>query len=72
MSRSAFNTSAGKLSGPDAFPFFSFSIAFLITFLVGFSMLIGKGVSAGHMSGERRGQRERERVGGGGFRCWSV
>ena len=38
------------LSGPDAFPFFRFSIAFLISCLVGFSVLIGRAVSAAGMS----------------------
>ena len=50
VSRSAVNASMGILSKPDAFPFYSFSTAFLISFLVGFLMLIGRGVSAGGMS----------------------
>ena len=37
------------LSGRDAFPFPSFSIAILISVLVSFSMLISRGVSAGDM-----------------------
>ena len=55
VSRSASNASAGMLSGSDAFPFFSFSIAFLISFLLGLSILIGRGVSAGGVSGGSSG-----------------
>ena len=50
VSRSAFNTSEGMLSGPNAFPFFGFSVACLISSLVGFLMLIGRDVSAGGKS----------------------
>ena len=55
VSRSAFNASAGMLSGLDTFPFFSFSVDFLISFQVGFLMWIGRGVSSGCMSGESSG-----------------
>ena len=49
VSRSAFNASAGMVSEPDAFSFFSFSTAFLISFLV-VGLLIVRGVSTGGMS----------------------
>ena len=62
VSRFAFTVSVGMVSGPHAFPFFSFSITFLISFLVGFSMLIGRGVSAGGMSGEGGGGGEGRQV----------
>ena len=71
VSKSAFNASASMLSGPDALPFFSFSMVFLISVLVGFSKLIGRGAFCRWyvvcVWGGGGG-------GGGGeiFRCWSV